>query len=592
MSYRKLLIISLITIFSCQKKESTYENIVVKEKEKLNVIWIIAEDLSPDLSCYGNNGIVNTKNIDQLAHQGMLFNNAFSTSPYGEPSRSAIFTGTYPHVIGMQHVDPGKDNSNIIPPADVKVFTEYLRANGYYCSLRGNTPVPFSEAATTWDQISSPSDSNEYRYAWENRPKDTPFFSTIYLSQTEEKYNLPEKELEEVLAKEYPDLPKSEILALVKKISDSPEFENIKIDKKKIKLPGYLANSNKIKDDFVRMYLNIKRLDNQVGSILQQLKTDKLDKNTVVFFFSENGRGLPGSKRWLYDGGIQVPLIIKFPGVTHGGAVNSQLVSLIDLAPTLLSNLDIRIPEYMQGLVFLGKRKHPAREYIFAARDRIGEADEKLRCIRNEKFKYIRNYTKEAPFDEPFDILDRFPTVEIMKNVKKRRNSKQDEGLVKFTSKKTTEELYDIKNDPNELVNLAERDYFLDDLAAMRKQYNRLEGEIGGFINTPEDEMRLAMQPDSEYELITEAPSFSEEGGELENPKDLNITCSTAGASILYAYLPDGETDIHWKVYHEPILIDQSCTILSKAVRYGFEESAIKSISFKIPNELSAKIYQ
>ena len=220
MSYRKLLIISLITIFSCQKKESTYENIVVKEKEKLNVIWIIAEDLSPDLSCYGNNGIVNTKNIDQLAHQGMLFNNAFSTSPYGEPSRSAIFTGTYPHVIGMQHVDPGKDNSNIIPPADVKVFTEYLRANGYYCSLRGNTPVPFSEAATTWDQISSPSDSNEYRYAWENRPKDTPFFSTIYLSQTEEKYNLPEKELEEVLAKEYPDLPKSEILALVKKISD------------------------------------------------------------------------------------------------------------------------------------------------------------------------------------------------------------------------------------------------------------------------------------------------------------------------------------------------------------------------------------
>ncbi|MEM1137901.1 MAG: sulfatase-like hydrolase/transferase, partial [Bacteroidota bacterium] len=567
-----------------------YENIQVKEKEVFNVLWIVAEDLSPDLSCYNNIPIA-TKNIDKIAREGMVFTNAYSTSPYGYPSRAAIFTGTFPHTMGLQHVNNGRVEPRIIPPAEIKIFTEYLRANGYYCSLSGNIDVPFEDASTTWDYIASSKENNQYRHIWENRPEDKPFFSTIYLSHTQEKYNLPASAMKKAFATDSPELSAKNIESITDSIINSDVYKNVKIDLKKIKLPDYLPNNNRVKEDYARMYLNIKRLDNEVGNILQQLENDKLEKNTIVFFFSENGRGLPGGKRWLYEGGIQVPLIIKMPGVTYGGEKNDQLVSLVDLAPTLLVNLGIRIPDYMQGLVFLGKLKNEPREFIFAARDRIGEANEKLRCIRSDKFKYIRNFTQEIPFEEPIEILEFFPTTSVMKRIAKTQDI--DENLEKFISKKREEELYDLRNDPNELYNLVERDYFIEDLNLMRKAYEKWEQNIGGFINISESEMLKAMTPDEGYELITEVPEFSKEGGKLTSPTSLDISCPTAGASIAYAILPDGaytilpngQPDIQWQIYTQPVTIDQNCTILSKAVRYGFEESPIKSVSFSLVAE-------
>jgi arylsulfatase A-like enzyme len=567
----------IFSCIACKKKESDYKDVVVVEKTKPNVLWIIVEDLSTDLSCYGDNTI-STKNIDQLAAQGILYTNAYSTSPYGAPSRAAIFTGTYPHLIGLQHTSTFGKKQSIIPPAEIKIFSEFLRADGYYCSLRGNTQVPFSEAFTTWDNISSEKDGNTYRAAWENCPTDKPFFSTIYLSQTREYHNLPKTAMGKVLAEKYPDLPQADIDSFSNEIYNSEEYKNIKLDLSKIKTPDYLPKTRTVKDDFAKMYLNIKRLDNEVGNILKQLQTDKLDENTIIFFFSENGRGMPGGKRWLYDDGIKVPLIIKIPGITPAGEKSDQLISLIDLAPTLMVNLDIRVPEYMRGKVFIGKRQNEPREYIFAARDRIDDANEKLRSIASKQFKYIKNYTYEIPFEEKVEILPEFPTLKVMDNIKV--NKQLEKSTDKFIKRKAKEELYDIKNDPYELHNLAERDYFTDDLNKMRLDFESIENSIGGFLNTTEEEMHIAIDPDENTLLTTDVPDILPEGGRFKQPVEISITCNTSGASIAYAILPDGETDIYWELYNEPITIDNNCTVLSKAIRYGFEESAIKSISY------------
>lgn len=562
---------------ACEKRTSDYEDVVVVEKTKLNVIWIIAEDLSQDLSCYGNYA-TNTKNIDRLAAEGLRYTNAFSTSPYGEPSRAAIFTGTYPHIIGLQHTSTFEKSKPILPPAEIKIFTEYLKENGYYCSLRGDTPVPFSNTFTTWDFITSNSDSNNYRIAWENCPPDKPFFSTIYLSQTKEAYNLPKPAMEEVLAKHNPKLPKESIKQISKGIYESEIYKNIKLDLSKIKTPDYLPKSKTVKQDFERMYLNIKRLDDEVGKILTQLQTDKLDKNTVVFFFSENGRGMPGGKRWLYDSGLRVPLIIKIPGVTPAGGVSDQMISLIDLAPTLMVNLDIRTPDYMQGQVFIGKRQNEPREYVFSARDRIDNANEKLRAIVSKQFKYIKNYTYEIPFKEELEILPQFPTVKVMDKI--RVNKKVESSTDKFLKRKAKEELYDLKNDPFEIHNLASRDYFEEDLNIMRKEFDKMESSVGGFLNVTEAEMLKAMDPGKDVSLLTEIPEIVPEGGRFDKPIKLNITCNTTGATIAYAILPDGETEIQWELYNSPVTIDKNCTVLTKAIRYGFEESPIKSLSY------------
>ncbi len=577
---RKACIYILLLIYmlsACEKKESDYKDVVVVEKQELNVLWIIAEDLSPNLSCYGDN-TVNTKNIDRFAAGSLLYTNAYSTSPFGYPSRSAIFTGVFPHLTGTQHVSTTGKQTEILPPAEIKIFTEYLRAAGYHCSFRGDVVFPFGEAFTMWNEVSSHEDGKNYRAAWENRPEGKPFFSTIYLSQTKEQNNLPKEQLEKILPEIYPNFSVEDIKKYIDELYSSEEYQNIKIEPSKIKTPDYLSKSETVKKDFIKMYLNIKRLDNEVGKILTQLQTDKLDENTIIFFFSENGRGLPGGKRWLYDDGIKVPLIIKIPRVTPAGGRSEQLISLIDLAPTLMVNLDMRTPDYMQGQVFIGKRINDPRAHVFAARDRIDNADEKLRCVSDKQFKYIKNYTSTIPFDEEVELLPLFPTIKVMEKVSV--DKQLEKATDKFIRKKPAEELYDLKNDPLELHNLAERDYFLNDLNKMRELYAEAEASIGGFIDTPEKEMLLAMDPGEGVELFTDIPKISPEGGRFGKAVEISISCNTAGASIAYAILPDGETDIQWEIYQKPFNLDRNCTLLTKAVRYGFEESAIRSVSY------------
>src|SRR5688572_28093649 len=153
-------------------------------------------------------------------------------------------------------------------------------------------------------------------------------------------------------------------------------------------------------------------MDYQVGDILAELEKDGLTDNTIVWFWSDHGRGLPRAKRWLYDSGIHVPLIVRFPNRKNAGAVDDRLIAFIDFAPTVLSLAGVTIPKHMQGQTFLGDRQAAPRQYVYGARDRMDESPDTIRAVRDQRYKYLRNYDHERPYAQKIAYMDQMPTMQ------------------------------------------------------------------------------------------------------------------------------------------------------------------------------------
>jgi arylsulfatase A-like enzyme len=264
-----------------------------------------------------------------------------------------------------------------VPPHYVKTFTEYLRAAGYYCTNNKKTDYQFTPPFTAWDEC------NDHAH-WRNRPEGgQPFFSVFNPTITHESGMWPR--------------------------DDRP----LMTDPSQVKLPPYLPNTPKAREALARHYDNLARADERVGEILRELEEDGLAENTIVFLWSDHGEGLPRGKRWPYDAGIRIPLIVRWPGRLEPGSVCDDLVSLIDLGPTVLSLCDVELPRHLQGQPFLGPQAVP-RAYIFASRDRHDEAYDMVRAVRDKRYKYIRNFHPELPYLLWIPYRNRHPVVQEM----------------------------------------------------------------------------------------------------------------------------------------------------------------------------------
>ncbi|HEX5105036.1 MAG TPA: sulfatase, partial [Pirellulaceae bacterium] len=309
--------------------------------ERPNILWISLEDISPNLGCYGDEYAV-TPNIDRLAAEGCRYTQAFSHAGVCAPTRSGIITGMYPTSIGTHYM-----RCKGVPPSHVKCFTEYLRSRGYYCTNDNKTDYNFDSPLTAWDD-------NRKGAHWRNRPsKETPFFCVINLTTTHEsQIRLPEAQLENR-----------------RKTLSADELH----DPAKAPLPPYYPDTPVVRRDVANYYDNLTWTDREVGRILKQLADDGLADSTIVFFWGDHGWGMPRGKRWIYDSGIRVPLVVRWPGQLQPGSASDELVAFVDLAPTMLSLAGAPIPKHLQGQAFLGEQKAPPREYIYAARDRMDE---------------------------------------------------------------------------------------------------------------------------------------------------------------------------------------------------------------------------
>jgi len=527
--------------------------------DRPNILWISLEDTTPRFGCYGDL-IARTPNIDRLAAVGCRFTNAFSTAGVCAPSRSAIITSMYQTSIGTHHHRTTHTHEStpdlptpysVVPPPYVKTFTEYLRGAGYYCTNNSKTDYQFTPPITAWDD-------NSNQGHWRNRADGQPFFSVFNPIVTHES-GMWEKE-------------------------DRPLITN----PDDVELPPYLPDTPKARATLARQYDNLATADARVGELLDQLEEDGLAENTIVFLWSDHGEGLPRGKRWPYDAGIRIPLIVRWHAVLNPGSESDQLVSLIDLGPTVLSLCGVQAPQHLQGQPFLGGEK-VEREYIFATRDRLDLSYQMLRAVRDKRYKYIRNYYPEKPYFLWDPYRNEHPVMQEMWRLHTEGKLEGDQ-LVMFQSPRPPEELYDVENDKYELNNLAENTAYANVLKRMRETLTAWQSEFGDMGNISEEEMVAKWYPDG-IQLQTASPLFIpinasnpgtepvHEDGEWDAPLLLQLYCSTQGASI--AYTTERGEDVRWQLYTEPLRLPKGETVIrAKAIRIGYEESNEKSIKF------------
>ena len=518
-------------------------------KERPNILWISAEDLSPDLGCYGYNE-VRTPNIDKLAREGIRYTNAFTVAGVCAPSRSGIITGMYPSTIGSMHMrtwandtkyQPPGINYECVPPPYVRCFPEYLRAVGYYCTNRSKTDYQFSSPITAWDR-------NRKNYGdWRGKAEGQPFFSVINHGITHES-----------------------------RIRTPLEKDPI-IDPNSVTLPPYYPDSPAFRRDWARNLDNIETLDRQVGELLNRLEQDGLSENTVVFFWGDHGRGFARAKQWVYDAGIRVPLIIRWPGVIESGTVRDDLINFIDLGPTVLSIAGVEIPSYMQGQAFLGEQKSPAREYIFSISDRMDEVYDTIRSVLDKRFHYIRNFRLDVPYSKNIAYSDLMPSMQEWRRLNAEGKLKGSAKL--FFEPRQPEELYDLKADPHEINNLAKDPEYKDVLEKMRNVLDQWMKETGDLGLIPEKEIMERMWPGG-VQPKTASPVINPNGGTAKEFVKVKITCPTEGASIAYT-VEEGD-DPHWLLYTKEIKLTESTKLRSKAIRIGYAESSEVQAEFDI----------
>jgi arylsulfatase A-like enzyme len=407
----------------------------------LNILWLSAEDISPHLGCYGDPHAI-TPRLDRLAEQGVRYTHAFTTAGVCAPCRSGIITGVYQTTLGTHHM-----RCQATLPDEVVPFPLLLRQAGYYCSNQSKTDYQFVPPAGTWDESSS-------KAHWRNRKdRNQPFFSVFNFTGCHESGIASAAKYRSVTANLSPE-----------ERQNRDELTT---------LPPYYPETATSREDWKRNYELITALDHWVGDLLDQLEEDGLAESTIVFFWSDHGVGLPRAKRWLYDSGTRIPLIIRAPqgssieGIGARGSVDSQLVSSIDFAATVLNLAGIKLPESMQGRPFLGTNLSSPRTYVYGARDRMDERYDIIRMVRDKKFKYLKNY---EPLKSYYQYMNTSEKGAIMAEMRQRFDAGELHGVPAryFAPFKPVEELYDTEEDPNELNNLAGHKDYQEVLRRMR----------------------------------------------------------------------------------------------------------------------------
>jgi len=536
------------------------------ENKRLNFLWFSFEDTNPFYGCYGD-PVARTPNLDRLAAQGRIWRNAFSTAGVCAPARSAVITGMYPISIGTHHMRTTHQNPatpemptpySAVVPHYVKCFTEYLRAEGYYCTNNVKTDYQFDPPVTAWDELGTSAH-------WRNRPDpEQPFFSVFNPTRTHESGMWEEK-------------------------CPEPAF-----DPADMKVPPYFPDTPKVREAMARMYTNIERSDRHLGEILAQLEADGLAENTVVFHWSDHGP-MPRGKRWPYDSGVRVPMIVRWPGGLEPGSVTDRLVSTMDLGPTVLSLAGLDIPMHMQGQAFLGERTAPEREYCFMSRDRYDESYDMVRAARDRRFKYIRHMRPDLPYLLWIPYRNRHPIIQEMWRL--HMAGELDEPQEIMFRPRPVEELYDTEADPHEIRNLAADPARAADLERMRGALDEWRAQVGDMGEIPESEMVRRWYPNGERPK-TAVPVFvpicgsspgidTSEGGAFEAPVLLQLHCATQGASIAYTF-DGGEKDdkARWLLYTKPLdLPPGETTVRAKAIRIGYLESTERAATFAVEAE-------
>ena len=429
-------------------------------RDRPNILWLSCEDISPHLGCFGDPHAI-TPNLDQLATEGVRFPNTFTTAGVCAPCRSGIITGMFQTTLGTHHMRCGARL-----PSHIKAFSTYLRQAGYHCTNNSKTDYQTRDLRDAWDESSG-------KAHWRGRPEGKPFFAVFNFTgchesgiASESKYTSVTKDLK-------------------------PEQRQ---DPNKLGLPPYYPDTPIVREDWKRNYELITAMDAWAGDHIRQLKDTGLYEDTIVFFWSDHGVGLPRAKRWLYDSGTRVPFIARIPERFRVGrqgtpnAADDRLINSIDFGPTVMNLAGLPIPNHMQGRPFLGENLPEPRQYVFGARDRMDERYDIIRSVRDKRYRYIRNYEPLKTYYQYMNTPEKGATMKELRRV-------HAEGKLPPTAKlfmaerKPVEELYDLQKDPHEINNLAKDPKYASRLARMRRVHQQWLFETRDLGLLPEPEI-------------------------------------------------------------------------------------------------------
>ena len=506
-----------------------------------NFVWLVAEDQSPEwFPMYGNNTI-RLPNLEALAKDGVLFTNAYSPVPVCAPARSSIITGMYPTTLGthnMRTYAPWRDlpekkpyetidlpSYSPIVPEGVKMFTEYLRKKGYYTANGPKEDYNFEKTDGAWDE------SSKQRH-WRKRKEGQPFFTVFNFSVCHESQ-------------------------IWQRGNDS-----LFVNPAKLEVPPYFPDTETVRHDLAVNYSNLKRLDDQIGEVLKDLKEDGLYENSIIFFYGDHGGPFPRHKRALYETGTKVPMTIKFTNNKNAGSIDDRFISFIDLAPTVLSLAEIEPPKVMQGKAQFGKFEAKQKaKYTFHSADRFDAIYDRLRAVRSERYKYIKSFNTDISHALPVAYREQMPMMQELRSLYAQGKLNEQQARWLHPSK-PEEELYDLQKDPFELNNLAGHEGMRDTLLHLRKILKDWMEETNDLGRIPESDLIAKWLPEGKQPKL--APLQMQ-----ETDSGIELISLKSDATLVWKQPQDSI----WNVYSKPL--SQNSSFEAKAERIGYLDSEV-----------------
>lgn len=506
--------------------------------DRPNIVWLSVEDMSPWIGPYGDQ-TVPTPHLDRLAREGVVYDNAFATSPVCAPARSSLITGMFATRIGtMQMRNNAPSKASVardpeayaeipgyegLPPAFVRCFPEQLRAAGYYCTNNSKTDYQFKAPVTVWDESSS-------KAHWKHRRDGQPFFAVFNHTGTHESQAFP----------------------------DSPRRPQV-IAPEDVPLPPFYPDIPAVREAMARTYDNIAEMDRWVGERLAELEEAGLLDDTIVIFFSDHGVGLPRGKRSCFDTGLRVPLIVRFPDGRAAGSREPRVVSFVDFGPSVLSLAGIDPDPRLDGVPFLGDHAREAGDYrrghAYANADRFDAVYDRSRTVSDGRYRYTRNLLPELPYLIRNAYREQLPMTADLYALEQTGPTRPEQWQL-AAGRRPAEELYDSATDPWEVVNLIDTPEHRDRITDLRRHLDdwmAATGDLG--LVLPETRLvREVIWPPDGIQPATPAAEIDDRAVSRGDGMVFRVTlsCPDPGASIGYRLSDRKQYAGPWQVYTGP----------------------------------------
>lgn len=441
-----------------------------KAADRPNILWLTSEDHGPHMGCYGD-AYASTPHIDALAAKGLRYRRAWSNAPVCAPARTTLIAGMYACSTGGEHM-----RSHVAFPSGKQMFPQLLRAAGYYCTNNSKEDYNLSKPGKVWDESS-------HRAHWKNRGRGQPFFAVFNSTSSHE--------------------------------SQIRKRPHIAVhDPREVRIPAYHPDVEDVRRDWAQYYDMVSQADAEAGARLKELGEAGLEEETIVFYFADHGSGMPRNKRWPYNCGLHVPLVVyipeKFkelrPEEYQPGAASDRLVSFVDFAPTVLSLAGVEPPDWMQGTAFLGRYAGPPARYLFGFRARMDERMDLVRSVTDGRFVYVRNYMPHEIQGQHLAYMFQTPTTRAWHAL--HEQGKLNPAQDAFWRTKSPEELYDLSADQDEVQNLAgsaDHEAKLKELRAAHKDWTLAIRDLGYL---PEGELHDRSQGTNPYDMAREESKY------------------------------------------------------------------------------------